>query len=463
MNSRYWRWSIVLGGALVCWVASGSIALAQSTEVATQDLVRGINTVWVLIAAFLVFFMQAGFAFLEAGSTHQKNTVSILMKNLIDFSVATVVFWAVGYAFMFGAGTPVIGLEHFFLMGVADRPDLPALAFWLFQLVFAGTAATIVSGAMAERTKFNVYLLSSVCMTAVIYPIFGHWAWSDQGWLANLPLGTGFHDFAGSTVVHSVGGWAALAGAFLLGPRLGRFDAPHSDPESFRGQSVPFATLGVFILWLAWFGFNPGSQLAAVGANADAIALVAANTNIAAAAGAMGALLLTRALYGSWRLTTTLNGVLGGLVAITASCDRVEPLAALLIGLIGGVVVTLGTRWLVALRIDDPVGAVPAHLFAGIWGTLAVGLFANDAGLLMGAGPDQLLAQLVGVLACGVWAGTSALLFFFVIRQTIGLRVSAEVERQGLDATEHGETGYSGFKHAVEDTPSAKLPSATPR
>jgi Amt family ammonium transporter len=433
----------------------GSDALAQTAS--TADLVKGINTVWVLISAFLVFFMQAGFAFLEAGSTHEKNTVSILMKNLIDFSIATVSFWLVGYAFMFGSGNNWIGLDSFFLFGL-DSNGSPAeaevapLALWLFQLVFAGTAATIVSGAMAERTKFSVYLLTSVIMTAIIYPIFGHWVWG-EGWLHDM----GFHDFAGSTVVHSVGGWAALVGALLLGPRIGRFDSEHA--ESFRGQSVPFATLGVFILWLAWFGFNPGSQLAAVGPNADAIALVAANTNLAAAAGAVGSLLLVRLRRGQWRLTSTLNGVLGGLVAVTAPCNLVDQFGAFVIGLIGGLVVTLATWLLEARKIDDPVGAVPVHLAAGIWGTLSVGIFGVENGLVYGGGVQQLLVQGVGVLACALWTVSLSFVAFSAIQHTIGLRVASDVEEQGLDAVEHGETGYSRIRDSVEDTPSTKLPS----
>lgn len=449
----------MLAGVLTLWLMMGETAMAQT--VSDADLVKGINTVWVLIAAFLVFFMQAGFAFLEAGSTREKNTVSILMKNLLDFSVGTVAFWAVGFAFMFGEGTGWIGHSHFFLLGLEDRAMLPGLAFWLFQLVFAGTAATIVSGAMAERTRFSIYLSCSIIMAAVIYPIFGHWAWSEAGWLKHLPYGMGFHDFAGSTVVHSVGGWAALTGAFLLGPRIGRFRSME-DQSEFRGQSVPFATLGVFILWLGWFGFNPGSQLAAIGDNANVIARVAANTNIAAATGSLGALTVVRLLTGKWKMTTTLNGVLGGLVGITASCNVVSQVDAAMIGMLGGVVVTLATFWLEARQIDDPVGAVPVHLFGGMWGTLAVGLFAEDVGLFKGGGTGQLLAQGIGVAACAVWAGGLSCLMFLVLRQTVGLRVSAEVEMQGLDFAEHGETGYNRFQQSVEDTPSVKLPTGGP-
>lgn len=448
----------IIGAALLFWFIAAAPAQAQTYT--NDELVRGINTVWVLITAFLVFFMQAGFAFLEAGSTHEKNTVSILIKNIIDFAIATLAFWAVGYAFMFGTGTPLIGLSHFFLndLTLPVEVNLPPLAFWLFQLVFAGTAATVVSGAMAERTRFLVYLIFSVVMGAFIYPIFGHWAWGN-GWLSTLSFGaaTGFHDFAGSTVVHSVGGWAALAGAYLLGPRIGRFDSSRKGDSEFRGQSVPLATLGVFILWLGWFGFNPGSQLSAIGPNADIVALVAVNTNIAAAMGGLGALLLARMQYGVWRLTTTLNGVLGGLVAITAPCNIVTPLDAVIIGTVGGVLVTYGTVWLERLRIDDPVGAVPVHLVAGVWGTLAVGLFGNGMGLLDGGGVGQLLIQFVGIVVCAIWAGGLSFLTFFIIQQSIGLRVPANIERLGLDNAEHGETAYNRFVESVEETPSPKI------
>ncbi len=427
---------------------------AAQEAVSTADLARGINTVWVLVTAFLVFFMQAGFAFLEAGSTNEKNTVSILMKNVLDFSVGTIAFWAFGYALMYGNGTPLVGTSQFFLIGLDYDGNVPGMAFWLFQLMFAGTAATIVSGAMAERTRFVVYLAISVVITGLIYPVFGHWAWSDIGWLASLPLGSGFHDFAGSTVVHSVGGWVALVGAVTVGARIGRFDG---STNVMRGQSVPFAALGVFILWLGWFGFNPGSQLAAIGSNADAIALVAVNTNLAAAMGGLGSLVLVRIIEGNWRLTTTLNGVLGGLVAITAACNVVLPAWAIVIGGIGGMITVLSTWWLESVQIDDPVGAVPVHLFAGIWGTLAVGLFATETGVLMGHGFGQLAAQLVGIVVCAAWAAGTAFLFFRLARLLAGdLRVTPLVESQGLDAAEHGETGYPRLADAEEESPSIK-------
>lgn len=452
---RRMRW-LLAALPLALLLALLPTTVAAQEAVSTADLARGINTVWVLITAFLVFFMQAGFAFLEAGSTNEKNTVSILMKNVLDFAVGTLAFWAFGYALMYGNGTGLIGTSAFFLIGMDYDGDVPGLAFWLFQLMFAGTAATIVSGAMAERTRFVVYLAISVVMTGLIYPVFGHWTWSGQGWLAALPLGDGFHDFAGSTVVHSVGGWVALVGAITVGARIGRFDG---GSNTLRGQSVPFAALGVFILWLGWFGFNPGSQLAAIGSNADAIALVAANTNLAAAMGGLGSLVLVRIIEGTWRLTTTLNGVLGGLVAITAACNVVMPAWAIVIGIIGGMITVLATWWLESVQIDDPVGAVPVHLFAGIWGTLAVGLFATDTGVLMGHGFGQLAAQLVGIVVCAAWSAGSAFIFFRLARLVVGdLRVTPLVEAQGLDAAEHGETGYPRLADAEEESPSVKRP-----
>jgi len=453
MKRKWLKWVMTVTGALALWVAMGGVSFAQE---AVDEISRSINTVWVMLASFLVFFMQAGFAALEAGSTRAKNTINILMKNLLDFCFATFAFWAVGFAFMFGEGTSIIGLQGFFLSGFDwnSTDDIPLLATWLFQLVFAGTAATIVSGAMAERTQFKSYLIYSVIITAFIYPIFGHWVWGG-GWLSTLPFGDGFSDFAGSTVVHSVGGWAALMGAIVVGPRIGRFDKDGKSTP-IPGHSLPLMALGVFILWLGWFGFNPGSQLAAAtNDDANAIALVAATTNIAAAMGAVGALLLGWALKGKADLSLALNGVVGGLVAITAPCAVVTPFSAAIIGLIGGGIVVLGMGLLESLKIDDPVGAVPAHLMAGMWGTIALGLFSTEAGLFMGYGPGQLIAQIIGVVACGVWTGGTAFLLFFALKSTVGLRISAEEEELGLDVIEHGATAYG--------TPMPQLPSsATP-
>jgi Amt family ammonium transporter len=440
MKNRWLKWGMTIAGALTLWLALGGTTAAQES---LEEVARSVNTVWVMLAAFLVFFMQAGFAALEAGSTRSKNTVNILMKNLLDFCFATLAFWAVGYAFMFGEGTALIGLQGFFLNGLdlTATDGIPVLAFWLFQLVFAGTAATIVSGAMAERTQFKSYLIYSVVITAFIYPIFGHWVWGG-GWLSTLPFGGGFLDFAGSTVVHSVGGWAALMGAIVVGPRIGRF-SQSGESKPIPGHSLPLMALGVFILWLGWFGFNPGSQLAAASnTDANAIALVAATTNIAAATGALGALLLGWMMKGKPDLSLALNGVIGGLVAITAPCAFVTPGGAAIIGLVGGAVVVLGMALLESLKIDDPVGAVPAHLMAGVWGTLALGLFATDYGLFYGHGAGQLIAQLIGIIACGVWTGGTAFLMFFAIKAITGLRVTPEQEEMGLDIGEHGATAY---------------------
>ena len=436
------------------WVAIpavASVALLAATPAYAQDpgpvdeLTRGLNTLWILITAFLVFWMQAGFALVEAGLTRSKNTTNILFKNLIDFVFATVAFWAFGYAFMYGStAAGWIGTSGFFISGGEDVVGVPVLAFWFFQLVFAGTAATIVSGAMAERTKFSSYLIYSFFITAIIYPIAGHWVWG-AGWLWTLPFGAGFRDFAGSTVVHSVGGWLALIGAVVLGPRIGRF-TKDGRPVAIPGHSITLATLGVFILWFGWFGFNPGSQLAINGGNADAVALVAANTNLAAAAGALTALIV------SWLfvtkkpdLGTTLNGTLAGLVAITAPCAYVTPVNSIFIGAIGGVIVVYGALLLEKLKIDDPVSAVPVHLFNGIWGTLAIGIFGTEGiGSLITGDTGQIMAQFIGVLAVGLWCVVTGLALFYGIKAVNGLRVSAEEEIKGLDVLEHGTEAYPG-------------------
>lgn len=446
---KWARWVLIPAIVAIALLVLAGPALAEDTPPVDAAL-RGVNTVWVLVAAFLVFFMQAGFAFVEAGLTRAKNTVNILFKNVIDFVFATLAFWAIGYAFMFGADAGgVIGLSGFLLdpTGVDDVAGLPVMAFWLFQLVFAGTAATIVSGAMAERTQFISYLIYSFVISAIIYPIAGHWIWGG-GWLSTLGAlgftgGTNFRDFAGSTVVHSVGGWIALLGAFFLGPRLGRFGRDGA-PRAIPGHSISLATLGVFILWLGWFGFNPGSQLAATGSNADAIALVAANTNIAAAAGALGALITAWIAARKPDLGQTLNGALAGLVAITAPCAWVTPAAAIIIGAIGGVLVVLGVFWLERAKVDDPVSAVPVHLLNGVWGTLAVGLFATDTGLFFTGHPGQLIAQLVGIGAVAVWCLAAGAVMFLGIKAAVGLRVSREEELKGLDHHEHGAEAYPG-------------------
>ncbi|MFN3158076.1 MAG: ammonium transporter [Rubinisphaera brasiliensis] len=399
---------------------------------------------WTCIAAFLVFFMQAGFALVEAGFTRSKNCVNIIMKNLMDFSIGSITFWLVGFGLMFGASNGYIGMSDFMVDGMVDGAyDNWELAFLIFQTVFAATAATIVSGAMAERTKFTAYLAYSIAITAIVYPIAGSWAWGSlyngSGWLEDM----GFIDFAGSTVVHSVGGWAALAGAIVIGARKGKYNADGSITP-ILGHNMPLAALGVFILWLGWFGFNPGSTTSLDGGN---FARVAVTTNLSAVGGVVSAMILSWIMYGKPDVSFALNGALAGLVSITAPCYDVSPSSALIIGLIGGVVCVLSVVMFDKLRIDDPVGAVSVHGVCGAWGTLSAGLFAQEAingtnGLLFGGGAGQLITQLIGIAAYFVWAFGVSLIIFLVIKYTIGLRVSEEEELRGLDITEHGMSAY---------------------
>ena len=411
-----------------------------------------IDTVWILVAAFLVFFMQAGFAMVEVGFTRAKNAGNILMKNMMDFSVGSLMFWAVGFAIMFGASKAgLFGTTGFFLSG--GDPGTPeglwTYASLMFQTVFAATAATIVSGAMAERTKFVGYLLYSVAITALIYPIVGHWIWGG-GWLSKL----GMVDFAGSTVVHSVGGWAALAGAIVLGARHGKYSADGKS-RAIPGHNLPLAALGVFILWFGWFGFNPGSTTS--GTNLS-IATIAVTTNLAAAAGAVAAMGAVWLLHGKPDTSMTLNGALAGLVGITAGCAVVSPLGAVAIGLAAGVLVVVSVEVIdKVLKVDDPVGAISVHGVCGAFGTLAVGLFASPAygissgvgdvaGLFYGGGLALLGKQIIGVAAVFGWTFGVAMLVFLVIKATVGLRVSQADELRGLDISEHATESYSGFQ-----------------
>ncbi len=405
-----------------------------------------INIVWTLLAAFLVFFMQAGFAMVEAGFTRAKNAVNIMMKNILDFSIGSIAFWLVGFGIMFGASfMGLFGTDGFLLSSA--NPGTPEglwqYAFWIFQAVFAATAATIVSGAVAGRTKFVGYLVYSVFITAFIYPVVGHWIWG-SGWLANL----GMLDFAGSTVVHSVGGWAALAGAIVLGPRLGKYNKDGSS-NAIPGHSIPLAALGVFILWFGWFGFNAGSTTA--GTNLS-IGLIAVNTNLAAAAGAILAMITVWIKYGKPDASMTLNGALAGLVVVTAPCAFISPLSSIIIGALAGVLVVLSVDFIdKVLHIDDPVGAISVHGVCGALGTLMLGLFAEKAyggvnGLFFGGGLTQFWAQLTGVLATFAWVFTIALIVFVTVKKTIGLRVSREEELRGLDISEHGMEAYAGFQ-----------------
>jgi Amt family ammonium transporter len=404
---------------------------------AAIDLVQShADYVWTLVAAALVFFMQAGFAMVETGFTRAKNAVNIMMKNLMDFAMGSLAYWALGFALMFGAtSTGWIGTSGFFLSDFKVGGNPWVLAFWMFQVVFAATAATIVSGAMAERTKFSGYLIYSIVVSAFIYPIFGSWAWGGLyhggGWLEKL----GFIDFAGSTVVHSVGGWAALAGAIVLGPRLGKYDKDGT-VRPILGHNLPIAALGVFILWLGWFGFNPGSTTAA---NKD-IAMIFVNTNLAAASGALFAMLTAWIKFGKPDMSMSMNGVLAGLVAITSPCATVLPASAVIIGAIAGILVVLSVVFFDRIKVDDPVGAISVHGVNGAWGTLAAGLF-NMQGLSV----KVVGVQMLGIGTCFVWTFCTAFILFKIIQKTIGLRVSAEEEAEGLDFGEHGNMAYPDF------------------
>lgn len=395
------------------------------------------NYLWTLVAAALVFFMQAGFAMVEAGFTRAKNAINILMKNLMDFSMGSIVYWAIGFGLMFGAsGTGWFGTSGFFLSDFTPDGDPWVLAFWMFQVVFAATAATIVSGAMAERTKFTGYLVYSIFVCGLIYPVFGSWAWGSlfngSGWLEGL----GFIDFAGSTVVHSVGGWAALAGAIVLGPRIGKY-LPDGSMRPIPGHNMPLGALGVFILWLGWFGFNPGSTTTAD----KSIAMIFVNTNLAAAAGAILAMVTSWFKFGKPEVSMSLNGALAGLVAITAGCANVSPGSAIIIGCVAGVLVVFAVMFLDKIKVDDPVGAVSVHGVNGAWGTLAAGIF-NIGGTTAGI----IGVQLLGIAACFLWTFPVAFIMFKLIDKTIGLRVSPEEEAEGLDFTEHGGNAYPDFE-----------------
>jgi len=414
----------------------------ESETTTLLELQNNINIVWTAVAAFLVFFMQAGFALVESGFTRAKNTINILMKNLMDFSIGSIAFFIVGFGLMFGATNGLFGTTDFALAGADWAGADWNFTFLIFQTVFAGTAATIVSGAMAERTKFKAYLVYSVFICAFIYPVFGSWAWggllNGGGWLEDL----GFIDFAGSTVVHSVGGWLALAGAIMLGPRIGKY-GPDGKARAIPGHNIALAALGVFILWFGWFGFNPGSTTIGDGE----IGRVAVTTNLAAAAGAITAMITSWIASKKPDASMALNGALAGLVAITAGCYNVSGAGAMIIGAVGGVLVVLSVYFIdMVLKVDDPVGAVSVHGVCGLWGTLAVGLFALDGGLFYGGGLHQLGVQLTGAAAAFAWAFGLGLALFYTIRKTIGLRVTREEEVRGLDVGEHGMEAYSGFQ-----------------
>jgi Amt family ammonium transporter len=424
--------------------------LAQTDAIDAMQ--TNLNVVWTLLAACMVMFMQVGFAMLESGFTRAKNAVNIIMKNLTDFAVGSIAFFVVGYGLMFGTTNGFCGTTGFLLSG-AGGGDWD-YTFLLFQTVFAATAATIVSGAVAERVKFTAYMVYSAVIIMVIYPIFGSWAWgslgSGDGWLEHLSGGA-FCDFAGSTVVHSVGGWLALAGALIAGPRTGKY-GPNGKVNAIPGHNIPLAALGVFILWFGWFGFNAGSTTTGNGE----IGRVAVTTNLSAAAGAFMAMITTWFFSKKPDASMSMNGALAGLVAITAGCYTVTPVGAILIGAVAGVIV-VGSVYLldVIIKIDDPVGAVSVHGVCGLWGTLACGLFNAEAvlkigdangGLLYGGGIAQLIRQGIGAGMAFVWAFGTGLVLFVLIKLTIGLRVSVVEERRGLDIGEHGMEAYSGFQ-----------------
>ena len=420
-----------------------------------------VNTIWVLLGAALVFFMQAGFAMCEAGFTRAKNTGNILMKNLMDFCIGTPTYWILGFGLMFGgAGAIIGGFDPFVRSDYADvlPSGVPLFAFLIFQTVFCATAATIVSGSMAERTKFISYCIYSFCISAFIYPISGHWIWGG-GWLSQL----GFHDFAGSTAVHMVGGVCACIGAAILGPRIGKYDKD-GNPRAIIGHNLSLGALGVFILWFCWFGFNGCSTVAMDSDEAMvSVGLIFVNTNMAAAVASCVTMLYTWLRYKKPDVGMTLNAALAGLVAITAGCDAVSPVGAAIIGIAAGLVLPISVGFFDSVaKIDDPVGAISVHGVCGAMGTILTGLLAVDGGTFYGGGFHFFAIQCLGVLATAAWAAVMISIVFLILKSTIGLRVSAEEELKGLDITEHGlPSAYGGFAFVYDDTPADLAAQAT--
>jgi len=410
------------------------------------------DTIWVIIAAGLVFFMNTGFAMVESGLCRSKNAVNILAKNVIVFGLAAMAYYAVGFGLMFGNGGALIGLKGWFMAGADNSPavgdayvgvfsalnwtGIPLEAKFLFQMCFAATAATIVSGTVAERIKLWSFIVFAILLTAVVYPVTGHWIWGG-GFLANM----GFTDFAGSTAVHSVGGWAALTGAIVLGPRLGKY-AKNGQVAPIPGHNLGFATLGMFILWLGWFGFNGGSTMAA---DPTAVAHIVLTTNMAAVAGLLASTIVSQLVSGKPDLSMALNGALAGLVAVTAGCDVVSVPGSLAIGAAGGVLAFYGVGFFDKLKIDDPVGALSVHLLNGIWGTLAVGLFSTSEGLFYGQGIAKTVSQLIGIGAVGLYSVAATFAIWHLIKIVMGVRVSEQEELEGLDVGEHGMSAYPDF------------------
>ena len=446
----------IFTGVLLALLAVSTPAFAQAAEPDAMKV--ALDTVWVLVTAFLVFWMNAGFACLEAGLCRAKNAVNILAKNFIVFAASSIAFWIVGFGLMFGDGSdylygmtgwmlggpdnsPAAGDAYMGVFGSLNWTGVPLYAKFFFQLVFAGTAATIVSGAVAERIKFLSFILFSFLLVGFIYPLGGHWAWGG-GWLADM----GFLDFAGSTVVHSIGGWCALTGVMILGPRIGKY-AKDGTAKPIPGHNMGLATLGTLILWLGWFGFNPGSTMAA---DANAIASIALNTNMAAAAGCLSACAVAWVALGKPDLSMILNGTLAGLVAITAPCSVVSVGSSVIIGLVAGVLVVYAVLFFDKVKLDDPVGALSVHLVNGIFGTLAVGLFATDGGLFFGGGAAKTMIQLTGIVGVGIATFALSAIAWLVLKMTMGIRVTAEEESEGLDMGEHGMDAYPGFAPTQE-------------
>lgn len=457
---------VALAVGTIVLVCSGRAIAQETADLETIAELRIIlDTLWVSVAGVLVFFMNAGFCMLETGFCRSKNAVNLLAKNLIVFALSTLSYWVVGFGLMFGDGTPFFGTSGFMLQGLDTSPavnedyvgvfsslswaGIPLATKFFFQLAFAGTAATIVSGAVAERIKFLSFFVFSLLLVGLLYPVTGHWVWGG-GWLSEL----GFWDFAGSTVVHSVGGWAGLTGALLLGARYGRYQG--QDSIAMPGHNLSISTLGCLILWLGWFGFNPGSTLAA---DPGAISHIFLTTNLAGALGGIGATITSWIYLESPDLSMIINGVLAGLVGVTASCAYVNLGSAAVIGLIAGTIVVFAVTTIDRLKVDDPVGAISVHLVCGIWGTLAVGLFSvgpgvyswyqfgggPEAGLFFTGGLNQLFAQLIGIIAVGGYTALFSFLVWLGLKLSIGIRVSRAEEISGLDISEHGMEAYGGF------------------
>lgn len=427
----------------------------------TLETFNAFDTIWLLLGAVLVFWMQAGFAMVETGFTRAKNAGNIIMKNLMDFAIGSIVFWIIGYGIMCGEGS-IWGGIHWFGNAGNDTGSVPFWVHFMFNTMFCATAATIVSGAMAERTKFISYLIYSAVISAIVYPIEAHWIWGG-GWLSTLTIGSweGFHDYAGSTAVHMVGGISAFIGAAILGPRIGKYDK-NGKPKAIPGHSLTLGALGVFILWMGWFGFNPASSYGlSTYENGLDVGNVFMTTNIAAATATTATMIFTWIKYGKPDVSMTLNGSLAGLVAITAGCSAVDPWAAAIIGVIAGVLVVVAVEFIDKLHVDDPVGAVAVHGVCGMFGTLCVGLFGREGGLFITGDPSRFLVQLVGVAAVGAFVAIVMIILFLVIKATVGLRVTEEEELTGLDATEHGLAAGSYADFMPIAGSSALLGSAT--